>query len=163
MKRKLPLLFTVTLLVAVTAIAQFLGPGGPPPPRGSSAPGPPPGGGPRSGDGHLAGILGLSDAQKAQWTAIRNDFAATLDPLFEKQRSADQAMAALMDAKSNDACAIGTAALATRAAHDQIYEARETLDRKLASVLTPEQKAKFEAILAERELAPGRHAPPPRP
>jgi Spy/CpxP family protein refolding chaperone len=162
MKRKLPFLLAAVSLVAAAVMAQA--PAGPPPMRGPGGRGMAPGPGPRPGDGRLTEALDLTDAQKAQWTTIRGDFATTLDPLFEKQRAADQALNALFDSKSGDACAIGAAALAARAAHDQIDEARATLDAKLASVLTSDQKTKFAAILAEREKGPGgRLPPPPRP
>jgi Spy/CpxP family protein refolding chaperone len=159
MKRKLSVLFTAAALVASALVAQ--GPTPPPPMRGPGGHGIGPGPGPRPGEGRLADALGLTDAQKAQWTTIRGDFATTLDPLFEKQRAADQALNALFEAKSSDACAVGTAALAARAVHEQIEAAHATLDEKLASVLTADQQTKFAAIRAEREKGPGGRMPPP--
>lgn len=49
---------------------------------------------------------------------------------------------------------------ATQPLHDQIKAAHDALDDKLGALLTPEQKAKFDAARAERR---DRHEPPPPP
>ena len=162
MTSRLVLAITLSSLMTLPAIAQMPGPGGHPPRRGGNDLAHPPGG--PEADARIAAYLGLSDEQKAQWTAIRQSRDATLQSLHTQARDAHDAVDALLKGGSNDACAIGTAALAARTAHDKVTAAQDALDRELAAILTAEQNTKLAALRAAGEAGhPGHDGPPPPP
>jgi Spy/CpxP family protein refolding chaperone len=143
MKRIVTIL-TLAAAMTVSAVAQ---------------PGPPPPGGPRHD--RLADLLQLTADQKAAWASARKDFETATQPLREKEQATHEQLETALDAASPDPTAIGNLMLSIKAIHDQIRTAHEALDQKLASVLTPDQKAKFDAFLAARK-AEGPHGPGPR-
>lgn len=147
--------FTLTaILFAAVATAVFAQPR---PRLNNDGPPPPP---PRPNAEMLATFLNLTDAQKTQWDAATSAFESAVAPLHEKIKSADDQLRELMDAKSNDANAIGTLMIAIRDTHDQIRTQHDALDTKLAGTLTAEQKVKFEAFRVARPPHPD--GPPPR-
>jgi Spy/CpxP family protein refolding chaperone len=141
----------LTLAIAGAAFAQQ----GPPP-----AGGPPP---PRQGGDQLAAYLNLTTEQKAAWEAARKEFETTAQPLFEKEREAHEALDAMLESKSTDACGIGTRMLAIRTIGDQIRAAHDAFNAKRQSVLTAEQKLKLEAFEAAAQMFRGREGAPPPP
>ena len=121
-------------------------PGAPPPPNGEA----------------LATYLSLTADQKTTWTAAREAFETAVAPLHDKIEATQDQLRQLMDAKSNDAKAIGTLMIAIRDGQDQIKTQHDALDTKLASVLTADQKTKFAAFRAARAaLGPDRPPHPP--
>jgi Spy/CpxP family protein refolding chaperone len=118
-------------------------------------PGPPPGGGPRPGSDPLVTYLNLTEAQKSAWEAARTALEAAVQPLREKERAAHEALGALMEAKSTDACGIGAAMIAIRTVGDQIRALHEADDAKRLAVLTPEQKSKYDAFQAAVQFLRG--------
>jgi Spy/CpxP family protein refolding chaperone len=116
-------------------------------------PGPPPGA--LAGIDPLVAYLNLTADQKAAWDAARKEFDTAAQPLFDKQRDADEALHTALDAKSADACSIGTQMLAIRAIGDQIHAAHDALEAKLEAMLTADQKAKYEAFEAAAQLLRG--------
>ena len=128
-------LLAVALLWAGTALAQ-------------APDGPPPGGGP--GMRHenpaarmdrLATLLDLTDAQKAQVSAI-------LEQQHQKMQAARE---------QEQASGTKPTAAQMKAMHEQMQQ--ETL-AKLTPVLSPAQLQKFQALMAERG-GPGGHGGPP--
>ena len=117
--------------------------GAPPPPNGDA----------------LVNYLNLTADQKTAWTAARQDFETSVAPLHDKIESTQNQLRQLMDAKSNDATAIGTLMIAIRDGHDQTKAKHDALDTKLESVLTADQKTKFAAFRAARAAA-GPDGPP---
>ena len=95
-----------------------------------------------------AKYLNLTDAQKASWDAAINDVESQNAGVFEKNRDLQRQLHAALDSASPDACAIGNLAIQSKAAMDQMKSVHETLISKLSSVLTPDQKTKFDAYVA---------------
>ena len=109
-----------------------------------------------------AKYLNLTDAQKASWDAAINDIESQNAGVFEKNRDLQRQLHAALDSASPDACAIGNLAIQSKAAMDQLKTTHETLVSKLSSVLTPDQKTKFDAYVAammsqHREPGPMAH------
>jgi Spy/CpxP family protein refolding chaperone len=141
MKRAL-ILITLTAAIAATAAAQ---PGPPPPPRGDA----------------LANYLQLTDAQKSTWQTARASFEAAVKPLHDQQRAAHEQIEQALSSASPDPTAIGKLMISGKQLGDQIKAAHDALDATLASTLSAEQKAKFEAFKAARPPHPPHPGPPP--
>lgn len=155
MKRISIIATLITLLAAFGAVAQQ----GPGPGAGK---GPGAGSGPGTGQGPGAGIglgapqgprvdalinyLQLTADQKTAWQKAHDDFQTATQALRDQQIALhDQLDTAL---QGTDACAIGALMLQIRAIGDQIRTAHDALDQKLASILTADQKAKYDAFQA---------------
>jgi Spy/CpxP family protein refolding chaperone len=111
-----------------------------------------------AGLGEESGIvtaLNLSTDQKVQWDAIHQQLEASVRPLFEQHRAAEQQLNAAADASNPDAAAVGRAYLALRDIGKQLKAAHESAKSKIDAILTPDQKAKFDAVHAE--MAHGDH------
>ena len=109
-----------------------------------------------------AKYLNLTDAQKASWDAAINDIESQSSGALEKNRDIQRQLHAALDSASPDACAIGNLAIQAKAAMDQMKTTHETLINKLSSVLTADQKTKFDAYVAatmasHREPGPAMH------
>jgi Spy/CpxP family protein refolding chaperone len=108
------------------------------------------------GSGALAESLGLSTDQKVQFDAIHQQLEASMKPLIDQHRAAEQQLQALVEAPSPDATAVGTQFLAMRAIDKQIRAAHDATKQKIDAILTPDQKAKFDAMHAKMEhMGPG--------
>lgn len=139
------------VLAAAAAVAQP-GPGRRPRPEGRPDP------------EAVARYLNLSEAQKITWEATHAEMRATMQPLHEKMRATHDRLRALLDSGSNDAAAVGNLMLTIRATDKQIRAAHDNLASKLQSILSAEQKARWEAFHESIELVrPDRARPtPPR-
>ena len=133
MKRIL-VLTTIVLIVAATAIA-----GEGPRPRLEER-----------GGAELAHYLGLSAAQSEAWESARAEFNTAIEPLLGKHREIMSGVEAALKSSSVDACAVGNQMIAAQSIAQQIRAAKETLTQKQLSVLTPEQKTKYDAFVAAR-------------
>jgi Spy/CpxP family protein refolding chaperone len=133
MKRIL-VLTTIVLIVAATAVA-----GEGPAPRFEER-----------GGAELAHYLGLTAAQNAAWESARAEFNTAIEPLLSKHREIMSGVEASLKSASVDACAVGNQMIAAQAVVDQIRAAKETLTQKQLSVLTPDQKSKYDAFVAAR-------------
>ena len=98
---------------------------------------------------HLAQKLNLTDAQKEQWKAIHRSFfednKAFIDSVRQTRRDLRAAKQAGDEAKVTE---LKSVMQSQRAQMKQLHDAQE---QKLVAVLTPEQRAQFDAIKAERE------------
>ena len=94
----------------------------------------------------LAHYLELTPDQIAAWKQIHTDTAALVQPLAASARETRTQLKAALDSPSPDPAAVGKLAIALHATRAQIRAARADARTKLAAVLTPEQKTKFEAL-----------------
>ena len=100
--------------------------------------------------GELSQYLQLTSDQKSAWESAKAEFGAVAQPLEQKHRALMEEVEASLKSKSPDACGIGSNVIAAQAARDQLRVAREALAQRQKSVLTPEQRTKFDAFLAAR-------------
>jgi Spy/CpxP family protein refolding chaperone len=107
--------------------------------------------GPGMESDHVSSALNLSTDQKVQWDAIHQQLEVSVQPLFEQHHAAEQQLNAAANASNPDATAVGQAYLAMRAIDKQIKAAHESTRSKIDAILTPDQKAKFDALHAEME------------
>jgi Spy/CpxP family protein refolding chaperone len=105
----------------------------------------------------ITSALNLSTDQKVQWDAIHQQLEASMQPLFNQHQAAEQQLNAAADASNPDAAAVGRAYLSLRAIGKQIKDAHLATKSKIDAILTPDQKAKFDAIHAGMEH--GEHGP----
>src|SRR5437763_6694384 len=115
-------------IIASVAIAQQPRRMGPPPPR------------------ELAEYLGLTTDQQTQIDALHQSLRATIEPLFDQRRAADDQVHALVEAANPDPTAIGKQVLAVYAIDQQIKSAHDAMNQRIAALLTPDQKTKFDAF-----------------
>ena len=94
----------------------------------------------------VAATLGLSVDQKVQFDSIHQQLEANVGPLFQQLESAHRQLESLASASNPDATAVGKQFLAARAIEQQVKAAHEAAHQKLAAILTPDQKAKFDSL-----------------
>ena len=130
---------------------------------GAAAPalaqGPPPGPPPIE---RIVAVLGLSDEQKATWEAAAQTLRATTAPLHQQARALHEEIEGLLNQGNPDPTAVGQKMIEMHALRQQMKAARETMDSTVASVLTPDQKSKLEALRATRPHGPFPGGPRPR-
>jgi Spy/CpxP family protein refolding chaperone len=122
-------LITLAIVLATASFAQ-------PAPRG-------PHGGPDP-----VQFLNLTADQKTQWDALHEQLHATVQPLVEQKRSAEEQLHSLIDAASPNPTAIGNQMLAIKTIDQQIKAAHDATAAKIEAFLTADQKVKFEALRA---------------
>jgi protein CpxP len=95
--------------------------------------------------------LNLTEDQKAQLKALREQQREAMKPVFEQQRALrDQIRQALESAKP-DATRIGQLEIQSHQLRLQMKAAHEKAMASFANVLTPEQKAQWEKMQQERK------------
>jgi len=130
------------------------------------------GDGPREGRGgerarELADFLDLTTEQRAQWRDIAAEHRDAMKPLFEEGQKLRQNVKKLMDSGASDE-EVGAAMKAAREHREKVRAASEEFEGRLQSVLTADQKTKYEAFKAarrsgrdgRRERGPRRHGQP---
>ena len=117
------------------------------------------GGGPGDRGDRMTEYLGLSAEQQASFKALRHEQHKQAKPLHAEGRQLHEALRTLMEQESPDATAVGTAMLALKQHQTKMKASHLAFEAKLKSMLTPEQKLKFEAFKAAREAGP-RHGGP---
>jgi protein CpxP len=96
----------------------------------------------------MAQELGLTDAQKQQIRAIRQESREQNKAFFEQSRAT---MKQLWDAKkANDTATADSLKPTVEAQRAQMKQIRAAEEAKIASVLTAEQNAKWQQLKAER-------------
>jgi len=100
----------------------------------------------------LAAVLGLTDEQKAAWATSREDLQTTARPLLKQ-----------VWALRPDPSVVGQKVIALHELRTQLRDARETADNEFATLLTPEQRVKFEAFKAALPEGVVMHGVPPGP
>jgi Spy/CpxP family protein refolding chaperone len=96
--------------------------------------------------GEIAATLGLSADQKVQWDSIHQQLQASVEPLHHQLMAAHEQLEALASSSNPDATAVGKQFLAVRSIENQVKAAHEAAHAKLTAILTPDQKAKFDAL-----------------
>ena len=120
------------------------------------------GGGPGAHFGHgfrgdrLANELNLTDKQKATWKQLHEQHFQSIQPLIEQERQIHTQIREQLDSGNADAEAIGKLMISGHDVRKQFQTSREELEAKLSQVLTPEQKAKFDALKQQRQERRGR-------
>lgn len=94
----------------------------------------------------LARALRLTEQQAATLRTLLEDLKATTAPLHEEGKALREALRTELEADSPNACEVGTAALAVHENHEEIEAARQAFDTAFTAILTPEQRAKYEAL-----------------
>ena len=94
----------------------------------------------------IAATLGLSADQQAQWDSIHQQLQASVEPLHHQLMAAHDQLESLASSSNPDATAVGKQFLAVRSIENQVKAAHEAAHAKLTAILTPDQKAKFEAL-----------------
>ena len=107
--------------------------------------------GPGLGEDGIVTALNLSTDQRVQWDAIHQQLEASVRPLIEQHVAAEQQLSAVADASNPDAAAVGRAYLALRDIGKQLKAVHESAKSKIDAILTPDQKAKFDAVHAEMD------------
>jgi len=97
----------------------------------------------------LADYLDLTAEQRDQWRTLASEHRQAMKPLFEEGQKLRENVKKLMDGGASDA-EVGAAMKAARDHRDQVRAASEEFDGRLTSVLTEEQKTKYEAFKAAR-------------
>jgi Spy/CpxP family protein refolding chaperone len=118
----------------------------------------------RRGD-WLAQALGLTEEQKASFQAMREQHESEMQPLRDQARALHEKLRAALETESPDAQAVGEATIALHQHRKAVETAQKAFHDKLAAQLTPEQKAKFDALAQRHEMGGrgfgrGRHQAP---
>ncbi|HUP65425.1 MAG TPA: Spy/CpxP family protein refolding chaperone [Thermoanaerobaculia bacterium] len=110
------------------------------------------------GEGHFMGLgprivayLELTEAQKAQAKAIHDGARASIEPLMEQRRQTRWSIEDLLDGENPSASSIGELVITNRKIDDQVRVIRENARAQFVALLTPEQKAKYDEMMARQE------------
>jgi Spy/CpxP family protein refolding chaperone len=103
----------------------------------------------------LAQELGLTAEQKASFESLREQHRSEMKPLMDEGRTLHERLRAALKAENPDPQAVGEATLAVEQHRKAVEASQKAFHEKLSAQLTPEQKAKFDA-LSERHRMGGR-------
>jgi Spy/CpxP family protein refolding chaperone len=93
--------------------------------------------------------LNLTDAQKAQIAELDKNFRETNKALFEASHQTREQFKAAKTA--NDTAKLDALRPAMESQRAQMKQLRDAQDAKIKTILTPEQRAQFDTLKAERE------------
>jgi Spy/CpxP family protein refolding chaperone len=139
--KKTLLLLVLILLAASPLVGQAPpgGPGGPPPGPGPNPQGPPP-------DVVLRELLGFSDAQLTALHTLGQARQQAVEALQPQIADAERALGEALKATTPDPLAVGTALLRLEGLRKQHQPIDEAFKTGFANLLTPEQKARVQAM-----------------
>jgi protein CpxP len=95
--------------------------------------------------------LNLTDDQKAQLKAMREQQREALRPVAEQQRALRDQIRQALESPNPDAARIGQLEIQAHQLRLQMRAEREKAMAAFVNVLTPEQKAQWEKLKQERE------------
>ena len=105
-----------------------------------------------SGEKHrIADFLNLSADQAVSWESAERALHTTVEPLFAQQRATHEQIESMLGANA-DACAIGSLQVKAYGVGQQIKAAHQNFEKTVDGILTPEQRTKFAALRASREM-----------
>ena len=113
--------------------------------------------GPTNEHQRMIDYLQLTPAQQSAWQNAHDAFDAATKPLFERIGQIGRETETALKSASPDACAIGNSMIAQTQVAQQIKAQKTALMQKLESVLTPDQKTKFDAYQAAQPQMMERH------
>lgn len=94
--------------------------------------------------------LNLTETQKTQAKHLRESARSTIQPLFQQMRTERQKLRELRQSNASaDTISIQKEKL--KALHLQLQTLRKDHMQKFEAILTPDQKAKFEKVIAEKK------------
>ena len=105
-------------------------------------------GGHGRGEARLAQKLNLTDEQKQEWKSLEQSFRQDNAPFFQSMRETWQDFKAAKQA--GDTAKMDSLKATMQSQFTQMKQLREAQEQKLAAVLTPDQKAQWDALKAER-------------
>jgi len=139
-RMKVAVALLATVLVAMAALAEG------------------PGGFHRGGDffggpmmGMFGDALGLSDAQRTQIKEIYESAKPTIEPLWQQEKQSHKAMMQLITSGNFDEAKAQAIIAQSSQAREQLEMQHAILGAKAYQVLTADQKAKFNDMLAQHE------------
>lgn len=103
----------------------------------------------------LAVALDLTDDQIARAQDLFSEYHTSNPGSIERRHEQHQELRNSLESGNSDACAIGQLLLQIHQAGEIAKSARQDFKSGLAAILTPDQKAKFEALEAARQSMPG--------
>ncbi|HMM34364.1 MAG TPA: Spy/CpxP family protein refolding chaperone, partial [Thermoanaerobaculia bacterium] len=103
--------------------------------------------GPLAGYLRCLGIVGLTDAQKADVKSLLEAAKPEMEALREALKADRATLRTALAATPPDPCAVGTALLEVEADVKAIRESTKELRTAIEALLTPVQKAKLEGCL----------------
>jgi periplasmic protein CpxP/Spy len=93
--------------------------------------------------------LNLTDAQKAQIADLDKNFRETNKAFFDAQKQTREQFKAAKEA--NDTAKLDALRPTMESQRTQMKQLRDAQDAKIKTILTPEQRAQFDTLKAERE------------
>ncbi len=87
--------------------------------------------------------IGLSDEQLAQVKQLREDFEATMDPLFEQGHALRESLRTELESDSASVETVGNLVISGHDVRNQIQATRQNLRESFEAILTPEQIEKL--------------------
>jgi len=140
MRRKLPLvaLLAALLLLPLAAVAAER-PNGPGPANPASI---------LENPRALARYLRLTPTQIEQQKALLADLREEVEPLREQQKPLAESLRAKLEAANPAACDVGALLVDIDELGDQIRDARGDYEAAFVALLTPAQKARYDALKA---------------
>ena len=100
--------------------------------------------------------LDLTESQKADVKRIMESRQATFEALHERSRANWKALHELAEGSSPDNAAVGAAYLKLQADREALRAERKSTMEEIRTILTPEQKEKFDTMKQERKERFGR-------
>ena len=98
-----------------------------------------------------AEYLELTDGQRVEWEGIFAQHRETVRQEWQELADLRQQFRLLADTQDPDLAELGSLALTMHRRTEAMREMRSSLEAQLASILTPEQLEKYEALKAARE------------
>ncbi len=91
----------------------------------------------------LKNRIGLSDEQLAQVSQLREDFKATVEPLFEEGHALRESLRSELESDAPSIETVGNLVISGRDVRKQIRATRQSFRESFETILTPEQVEKL--------------------
>jgi periplasmic protein CpxP/Spy len=101
--------------------------------------------------GRMAEYLDLTEQQQASARQLFQSFAEKARSLREGQRGVREQLRTALDAPNPDPAQVGRLVIQMHDTGEQVRAARQEMDKSFAALLTPEQRAKYDALKDARD------------
>jgi Spy/CpxP family protein refolding chaperone len=98
----------------------------------------------------LKNRIGLSDEQLAQVQQLREDFEATVDPLFEQGHALRESLRTELESDAPSVETVGNLVISGHDVRNQIRATRQNFKESFEVILTPEQLEKLKGSRERR-------------